>query len=256
MATYVIHPLLLGSKDFDKSMMTYQHGYGTPFTIPIFAWYLEGGDKKILVDTGEMTPMQTPERERRLGAPVLNFDQALGKFNLTPEDIDIVVHTHLHRDHCENDYRCVNAEIFVHQRELEVIREWHPLDYRYVEDFIDEVEERGQLRPLSLKEGEEFEIVPGVRVLHTPIHTEGGLTVLVDTPGGVAAITGFCLIGENFDPPKEIRAMDMEVIPPGTVIHPAKAYDTMIALRDSVDIVIPVHEPRFAGVESIPEPRP
>jgi len=254
MSTYLIHPLLLGSKDFDKSMMTYQHGNGVPFTIPIFAWYLEGGDTKILVDTGEMAPIQTPEREKRLGAPVLTFDQALGKYGLTPEDIDIVVHTHLHRDHCENDYRCVNAEIFVHEREMEVIRAWHPMDYRYVEDFVDEVEERGQLRLLSMEEGEEREIVPGVRVLHTPIHTEGGLTVLVDTPGGVAAITSFCCIGENFDPPKEIRAMDMEVIPPGTVIAPKKAYDTMIALRDSVAMVLPAHDPGLAPLQTIPAP--
>ncbi len=254
MASYVIHPLLLGSKDFEKSMMTYQHGGGEPFTIPIFAWYLEGGNKKILVDTGEMKPLQNEERQRRLGAPVLNFDQALGKFGLIPEDIDIIVHTHLHRDHCENDYRCVNAEIFVHEKELEVIRQWHPLDYRYVEDFIDEVEERGQIRPLSMQEGDELEIVPGVRVLHTPIHTEGGLTVLVDTPKGVAAITGFCLIGENFNPPKEIRAMDLEVIPPGTVLDPKKAYDTMLALRDSVDLILPAHDPAIAPQESIPAP--
>ena len=47
----------MGTKIFDKGMMTYQHDYGKPYTIPIYAWYLEGGDQKILVDTGEMAPI-------------------------------------------------------------------------------------------------------------------------------------------------------------------------------------------------------
>ena len=51
MSTYKIHPIVMGTKVFDKSMMTYQHGQGVEYTIPIYCWYIEGGDKKILVDT-------------------------------------------------------------------------------------------------------------------------------------------------------------------------------------------------------------
>ena len=35
MATFVIHPIVLGTKEFDKGMMTYQFDYGMPYTIPI-----------------------------------------------------------------------------------------------------------------------------------------------------------------------------------------------------------------------------
>jgi N-acyl homoserine lactone hydrolase len=40
------------------------------------------------------------------------------------------------------------------------------------------------------------------------IHTPGGLTVLVETEKGKAAITGFCVIVENLYPPKQITAME------------------------------------------------
>ncbi len=250
MTKYVIHPIVLGSKVFDKSMMTYQQNPGTPYVIPIYGWYLEGGNKRILVDTGEMRPIQSEDREKHLGGRIFTFDDGLAQFGLTPADIDIVVHTHLHQDHCENDYRCTNARIFVHEKELEHVHDPHPLDYRYLEDYIEDVEENGQLEVITENEKE---IVPGVRVLLTPIHTEGGLTVLVDTEQGVAAITGFCLIMENFEPPREIRAMEMEVIPPGTLcVNPNEAYDTMLKVRDMADILLPVHEPRFAAVRSIP----
>ena len=44
----------------------------------------------------------------------------------------------------------------------------------------------------------------------TPAHTEGGLTVMIDTSDGKAAITGFCVIDENFNPPTQIKATEME----------------------------------------------
>ncbi len=248
MPTFTIHPIVMGSKRFDKGMMTYQQGYGQPYVIPIYSWYLEGGDKRILVDTGELMPLRSPDREQALGGRIYTFEEGLARFGLAPEDIDIVIHTHLHNDHCENDYKCVNAEIHVHEKELGRIHSPHPLDYRYLEDHILDVEENGQIRIVR----QDMQIVPGVRVAHTPAHTEGGLTVLVDTTQGTAAITGFCVIQENFEPPQEVRAMEMEVIPPGTCVNPALAYDTMLRVREMADIIIPLHEPRFAALDSIP----
>lgn len=36
MNIYKIHPIVMGTKHFDKGMMTYQHEYGAPYTIPIY----------------------------------------------------------------------------------------------------------------------------------------------------------------------------------------------------------------------------
>lgn len=249
MTTYRIHPIVLGTKIFDKSMMTYQHDPGQTYVIPIFAWYLEGGTKKVLVDTGEMSPVISEEREKAIGGRIYTFEEGLARFGLKPEDIDVVIHTHLHFDHCENDAKCTNAKIYVHKAELDKIHDPHPLDYRYIEDYIFEVEENGQL---ELIDGDR-EILPGIRVIHTPAHTPGGLTVMVDTLKGTAAITGFCVIAENFNPPKQLRAMDMEVIPPGTSVDPERAYDLMLRVRDAADILIPVHEPSFASIETVPD---
>ncbi|ACN17747.1 metallo-beta-lactamase family protein [Desulforapulum autotrophicum HRM2] len=248
MGAYKIHPIVMGTKVFDKSMMTYQHGAGTPFTIPIYCWYLEGGDKTILVDTGEMNPIQSLERETAINGKIYNFEQGLARFNLKPEDIDIVIHTHLHTDHCENDYKCTNATFYVHEKEMQRIHNPHPLDFRYLEDYIEDVEDNGQIKILT----DDTQIVPGIKCIHTPVHTDGGMSVVVDTEKGKAVITGFCVIKENFDPPKEIRAMEMEVIPPGTVVNTWDAYDIMIKIRDMADILLPLHEPEFASIKTIP----
>jgi glyoxylase-like metal-dependent hydrolase (beta-lactamase superfamily II) len=249
MAAFKIHPIVVGTKIFDKSMMTHQYGYGQTYTIPIYSWYLEGGEKTILVDTGEMHPIQSEDRERAIGGRIYTFEEGLAKWGLSPNDIDIVIHTHLHNDHCENDYKCARAAVYVHKNELNSIHNPHPLDFRYLEDFIEDVEANGQLEIIRQ---DRLEILPGVSVVLTPAHTKGGLSVLVDTMEGTAAITGFCVIDENFNPPREIRAMEMEVIPPGTHVDAYEAYDILLKVKALADIIVPLHEPRFAALDTIP----
>jgi glyoxylase-like metal-dependent hydrolase (beta-lactamase superfamily II) len=245
---YKIHPIVMGTKHFDKSMMTYQHGHGKPYVIPIYCWYLEGSDKKILVDTGEMGPLQSREREEAIGGKIYKFEEGLKRWNLKPEDIDIVIHTHLHNYHCENDYKCVNATFYIHEKELKRIHNQHPLDFRYMEDCIMDIEKNGQITVVT----GDREIVPGIEVMHTPAHSDGGLTVLVNTSQGKAAITGFCVILENLFPPIQITALEMEVIPPGTHVNAYDAYDIVLKVKNMADILIPLHEPKFASVDTIP----
>ena len=247
MSTFQIHPIVVGTKVFDKSMMTYQSGYGQPLTIPIYCWYLEGGDQKILVDTGEMGPIQSQNREQAIGGKIYSFEQGLARWQLSPDEIDLVIHTHLHNDHCENDFKCNNARFIVHANELECIHNPHPLDYRYLEDFIADVEENGQIEIID----NDTEICSGISVIHTPAHTEGGLSVCVDTDKGKAIITGFCVIDENFDPPREIQAMEMAVIPPGTHVNAYESYDILMRIKEQADILLPLHEPKFAGIDTI-----
>lgn len=244
---YKIHPIVMGTKVFDKGMMTYQSGYGSPYTIPVYCWYIEGGGKKVIVDTGEMSPVQSAAREASIGGKIYTFEEGLAKWGLTPEDIDIVIHTHLHNDHCENDYKCANATFYVHEKELERIHDPHPLDFRYMADFIEDIEDNGQIEVLT----GDREILPGISMIHTPAHTDGGMSVMIQTAGGKAVITGFCVIAENFYPPKEIRAMEMDVIPPGTHVNVYEAYDILMKIKSSADIVLPLHEPEFASKDTI-----
>jgi glyoxylase-like metal-dependent hydrolase (beta-lactamase superfamily II) len=256
MGTYKIHPIVVGTKVFDKSMMTYQHGNGEQYTIPIYCWYIEENEKngkngkKILVDTGEMSPIQSEEREKAINGKIYTFEKGLDLWNLKPEDIDIIIHTHLHNDHCENDYKCINADIYVHEKELARIHDPHALDYRYLEDYIEDVEENGQIKVLS----DDSEIIPGIegiQCMHTPVHTDGGMSIIIDTLSGKAVITGFCVINENFNPPIEIKAMEMEVIPPGTHVNVYESYDIMLKIKKMADILLPLHEPEFASVDTI-----
>ena len=211
MSTFVIHPLVVGVNETDQGIMTYQKGYGKRIYLPIYVFYLEGGDQRVLVDTGMEEFMIPAGAEEETGLKIMEFEDALATVNVKPEDVDIVVHTHLHNDHCENTYKCTRAKIFVQQAELDF--------------FKSEV---------VAVEGD-AEIVPGIRVVLTPGHTPGGQSVAVQTDEGTAVITGFCCNGNNF--PTVGPA-----VTPGVHINAIEAYESAQRVKDMADILIPIHD--------------
>ena len=52
MQEYTIHPLVVGINETDQGVMTYLRDYGKRIYLPIYVFYLSGGEKNILVDTG------------------------------------------------------------------------------------------------------------------------------------------------------------------------------------------------------------
>ena len=67
---YRIYPIVVGTKVFDKGMMTYQHDYGVEYVIPIYSWLIEGSDKVILIDTGLLEVIQSEFREKAIGGKI------------------------------------------------------------------------------------------------------------------------------------------------------------------------------------------
>ena len=227
MSTYVIHPLAVGINQTDQGIMTYQKGYGKRIWLPIYVFYLEGGDQKILVDTGMEEFMVPPGAEEQTGLRIMEFEEALQTVNLKPDAVDIVIQTHLHNDHCENTYKCTNAKVYVQKTELDFFRSPHPIDHRYYSDLLDESE-------VVTVEGDR-EIVPGIRVLFTPGHTPGGQSVAVETKDGTAIITGFCCNQENFPSVGP-------VVTPGVHTDAIQAYESAQRVKEMADIIIPIHD--------------
>lgn len=160
MSTYKIHPIVVGLNATDQGIMTYMRGYGQAIHIPIYVFYLEGGDKKILIDTG-LEDFIIPEGlEEKLGLKAEYFEDGLARLGVRPEEIDVIIHTHLHNDHCENDALCPRAKVYAQRAEIEFMNSPHPLDHRYDPDYLEG-------REVVALEGE-AEIAPGVRVIPTP----------------------------------------------------------------------------------------
>ncbi|MFH0823309.1 MAG: N-acyl homoserine lactonase family protein [Pseudomonadota bacterium] len=237
MTEYTICPLAVGFNETDQGIMTYQRHYGKRILLPIYAFAIMGSDRKILVDTGIEDFVAPPDLQERMGFPVMSFEDALETVGWTPEDVDVVIHTHLHNDHCENDALCSNAKVFVQKAELDFFHNPHPIDHRYYPDVLDGVD-------IVTLEGDST-IEDGIDVLFTPGHTPGGQSVAINTARGRAVIVGLCCNAENFPP-------SGTVIAPGVHIDAIQAYESMKRVRDVADILIPMHDLEIGRKRYIP----
>ncbi|MBC8463560.1 MAG: N-acyl homoserine lactonase family protein [Deltaproteobacteria bacterium] len=238
MQTYTIHPLAVGINETDQGIMTYLRDYGKRIYLPIYAFYIRGGTKNIIVDTGLEDFMVPAGVEETYGFRILYFEDALKGIGLTPDAIDVIIHTHLHNDHCENDYKCPRAEVYAQKAELEFLKNPHPIDHRYYPDILDGVN--------VIEVDGDAELFDGIDVILTPGHTAGGQSVSIHTQQGRAIITGFCCNDKNF--PNTGPA-----ITPGVHLNAMEAYDSAQKVKTMADILIPLHELSVGKSAQIPQ---
>lgn len=207
----------------------------------------KGADKNIIVDTG------SPYEEIQASAPagfviehVQTFEEALSKIDLEPEDIDVVILTHLHHDHYLNVFKCINADIYVQEEEVKFAiiphKIWHGVyDSESALKLL-------KVKNLRLIRGD-ADVVEGVKILFTPGHTVGGQSVSIETNKGRIIIAGLCCLMENFFPSKSLSEK-MDVVPPGIHTNVMQAYDSMIRLRKIAKHIIALHDPNTPEVLS------
>jgi len=147
----------------------------------------------ILVETGAGDRWDDKRRDIYAfqGAPRLPAQ--LAARGLEPEQIDIVINTHLHFDHCGWNTRVVNgvavptfpnARYFVHRGELEHAR--HATERDRVSYLSDNFEPMVKTCQWQLVEGEGCEVVPGVELIVLAGHTNDMMGVRLSSGGQTA----------------------------------------------------------------------
>ena len=140
--------------------------YGFSFISPEggFGWssisLLQVGNQNIVVDTG-------PASRRGL------LWSALDSRGLTPEDIDLVILTHMHWDHCQNTDMFSNARILVHPKEIDYAHNPNPADHNAAK-YIAEMMDKMRVEPIS--DGDV--VAEGISIIDTPGHTLGHISIL------------------------------------------------------------------------------
>jgi N-acyl homoserine lactone hydrolase len=138
--------------------------------MPVFIWTIDHPAGRVLVDTGfvdsrpeveDMGPTPHPEN--------------------IPRDVALVINTHLHWDHCGGNHLFPGVPIHVQARELADARSLDNYTFRDWVDFdgATYVEHEG-----------EAEVLPGIRLLPAPGHTDGHQVVVVETDTGTNVLGG------------------------------------------------------------------
>jgi glyoxylase-like metal-dependent hydrolase (beta-lactamase superfamily II) len=134
------------------------------------------GGKRILVETGAGDKMNAKLRDI-YGLDGPRLVERLRGYGLDPADIDIVIDTHLHFDHCGGNTRIEkdkivpafpNARYFVQKGEFD--HALTPTERDRASYFNENYVPIAEAGKLSLLEGDQT-IVPGVDVMRVPGHT-------------------------------------------------------------------------------------
>lgn len=152
--------------------------------------------KLILIETGMGNKISGKLREHLFPGDYGFLLEDMAKVGIKPEEVDIVINTHLHADHCGWNTAVRNGKVvptfpraryWVQKGEWEAAR--NPNDRTrgtYLPENLGAVEESGQLH---LVDGE-TDVTPEVKIFCTPGHTADHASVAITSGGETALYLG------------------------------------------------------------------
>lgn len=242
---YTIRPLLVGEfPRFELSIFVLGLEPGTKVRAPCIVWLIEGEQgEKVLVDTGpHAADAPTAHYHNKLEQrEEQKLDRALKAAGVEPEEINTVLFTHLHWDHCYHPSRLPNARFYVQAQELAYAVAPIPWHRSAFESGIPEgnppwFEVFNRITPVD----GDFEVLPGVVYHLLPGHTPGSAGITVKTRQGVYCIAGDTVPRmENWEGNAKQRH-----IPSALVTDTIAYYKSFQRMEQLADRVLPSHDPR------------
>ncbi len=205
-----------GTLVIDQSHITWNVGCGTPVRFPVYSVLIEHPDGLFMFDSGydlelvnAMLPFEQPEQ-----TPEQTIPAQLAKCGFEPKDVDALINSHLHFDHCGGNKHLVNATTYLHHEELREARTPEPFErLGYADKSFDHPSAK-----FELLEGD-IDFADGIHLFYTPGHTIGHYSLLVELEGGppllfmadvsytMAAFANDQQAGFHYDPVAGVRSI-------------------------------------------------
>lgn len=241
MTETLIVPLCLGTAVRPRSALVWG-APPEPVEFAFIGYYVRADGRHVLVDTGVPRQDEAAPRYQPISTtPGQHPIAALEAIGVGPEEIDVVVNTHLHWDHCANNHLFPNAKTLVQQAEVDYATAPWPVHRRAYDEVAHTGGEKMSLRGLpvadvSLLAGD-WQISPHVVVLATPGHTPGSQSVLVKGQ------RNYLLAGDNLPLRANLPDHDVESFTPNAFYHDVDDYYRSIEVSLSqADVVLPSHD--------------
>jgi N-acyl homoserine lactone hydrolase len=251
MEQFTIIPLRVGLfKGIERSNLTYQMNAGEKMVAPVIMYVIKGRDKVILVDTGPSDEEWAAKYHHGLiQTEEMKPVTALKNIGIKPEDIELIVNTHLHWDHSFNNHLFPKAKIYVQRKEMQYAIAPLPPHWVFYESY------QLGLKPQWLKAMERIEavdgdreLVPGIQLVTLPGHTPGFHGVLVNTAKGQGLIASDCCgLFANWQ-----GSGLHKHIPSGIHYSLSDYYKTFEKMEKICDFILPGHDPEVFNQTEYP----
>jgi len=187
-----IDVLYYGYMEFLKHFVTANIDPDLKIRMPYLGFLIHNGSMNIVVDTG--THSRYIVDGKAWGGMAAEGGEkfvleALEKANVKPKDIGIVAYTHLHNDHCGNSH------LFPKAKHVMQIAEWEELlrptpHLRFLQGHDLQAIPILQKSDCMFVEGN-FQLAPGIMCYHTPGHSQGSMSLIVEAKKGL-----YCIVGD------------------------------------------------------------
>ena len=172
------------------------------------------GKQNILVETGIGSKL--PEKMAKVYGQPAKLLENLQAAGVAPDEIDIVINTHLHFDHAGGDTEFDESgrpiPQFARARYIIQKDEWedanHPHERNKASYLAENFEPLQDSKVLDLVEGE-FEMEPGLKVIRSGGHTRGHQCVLIESEGQSAIFFGDLIPTRSHVPLPYIMSYDL-----------------------------------------------
>ena len=207
----------------------------------------------VLVDAGmgdKVTREMAEQQNFRLERPNGGLLDDLARHGVSPDEVDLVVLTHLHMDHCGTSTRILDGQLmptFPRAQYWVQRREWedahHPNERTratYLSANLNPIEASGQLCLLN----GDANITRGVRVAVAPGHTAGMQAIVVEPPGSgqvVVFLSDLAFFRWHLERLAWVSAYDLD---PMTTIETKRRWQRWLAERQA--IIVFQHDPQVA----------
>jgi len=251
METYTIRPINTGFATTSRAKYIIHHSAHKYFDVqgeqdlPVIVFLVEGNGMKILVDTG-MSNTEIAHKYHHPGSyqpEGYAIPDQLKSIGIDPKEIDVVILTHLHWDHCYHLHEFSNAAFYVQEIEYEFAKKpilFYYKSYEYPELYGMTPQFDGIAFNVINGEAELFD---GISVYPSPGHSIGHQTVVINTTEGPYHCCGDLVFTyENF---RAVPELKYEITPPSRFQDIVASWNSIVECKrraKSTDFILPTHE--------------
>ena len=207
--------------------------------IAMAVWLIRGGDRTILFDTGF-------HRARWMSAfkidDFLSPDEAVRLAGIEPGSVTDIIVSHAHWDHLGGLDLFPNATLWIQKAEYEYYTgaAWQPGGRKggIDADDIQELVRRNLAGKVRLVDGDDREILPGIRVYTGARHTFASQYIRVDSAQPIVLASDNCYLYENLSSHRASATFERS-----DEAANLAAQQRMISLAGDVSRVVPGHDP-------------
>jgi len=235
---YQIIPLDVGHfAALPKDTCLYRMYRGQTYEAPCIMWYIKGTKNNIIVDLGPPDPEQSLKNH---GLVIKRTAQqepvnALKSIGLSPQDIKLVIVTHLHYDHAWGFHIFENARFVIQRKEISYAIAPAPIMRAgYYETSLGKPQFVDYLDRIDMINGD-TEVEDGVSAIFIPSHSPGFQGVSVRTGKGKYFIAG--------DAVGVFEAWERTPHIPSSIFNNLEEYyESMQKIEKMADFILPGHD--------------